>query len=244
MSLPDRQPFVRFGSRRIGQPASVAGVVTTVDMLERAAANPAALPCDLLELRLGEVPADAPWEHACRRLNAAGLPVLATLRNRAEGGTWDDADPARLDAFARALRVCSAVDVEWHSTLRPRVSALAAAAGLPVVYSCHDFTRTPPADTLLSLARTIAAEPGAVVKMALKVNEPADLAALRAVLAADLPAPRCIIGMGPLGAATRVDFARAGSCLTYGWLDHPTAPGQPSCADLRAALASAPGHRS
>lgn len=240
MSSSASAPSVHFGPRRVGQPASVAGVVTTAAMLERAAERPAALPCDLLELRLGEVPADAPWEDACQRLAAAGLPVLATLRNRAEGGPWDDADPARLDAFSRALRACAAVDVEWHSALRPRVTALAAAAGRPVVYSFHDFARTPPAGTLLALARAIAAVPGAVVKMALKVNAPDDLAALRAVLAADLPAPRCIIGMGPLGAATRVDFARAGSCLTYGWLDHPTAPGQPSCAELRAALAGTP----
>jgi 3-dehydroquinate dehydratase-1 len=236
MSQPVRPPFVLFGSRRIGQPASVAGVVTTAAMLARAAADPAALPCAVLELRLGEVPVDTPWEDACRRLADAGMPVLATLRNRAEGGTWDDADPARLATFARALRVCAAVDVEWHSALRPQVVALAAAAGRPVVCSYHDFTRTPPVDDLLQLARAIAAEPGAVVKMALKVNAASDLDTLRTVLAADLPAPRCIIGMGPLGAATRVDFAREGSCLTYGWLDHPTAPGQPSCAELRAAL--------
>ena len=34
------------------------------------------------------------------------------------------------------------------------------------------------------------------------------------------------------GAAARVRLARAGSCLTYGYVDRPAAPGQPSCREL------------
>jgi 3-dehydroquinate dehydratase-1 len=122
--------------------------------------------------------------------------------------------------------------VEWNSALREQVLDRAREAGKPVVCSYHDFSRTPPLNTLLNLARTIAHRPAVVVKLALRVVAPEDIATLRAVLHDPFPAPRCVIGMGDLAASTRVDFAREGSCLTYGWLDAPTAPGQPSCAEL------------
>jgi len=59
-----------------------------------------------------------------------------------------------------------------------------------------------------------------------------DLAILRALLAEKRPTPLCVLGMGPLGPQTRIDFPRLGSCLTYGYLDTPVAPGQVSAREL------------
>jgi hypothetical protein len=55
---------------------------------------------------------------------------------------------------------------------------------------------------------------------------------LQGLLAEPLEKPLCIIGMGPLGTETRVAFSLVGSCLTYGYLDKPSAPGQMSAARL------------
>ena len=49
----------------------------------------------------------------------------------------------------------------------------------------------------------------------------------------------CVIGMGPDWAHTRVLFPQLGSCLTYGYLDKPTAPGQFSAAELTEKLQQA-----
>ena len=49
---------------------------------------------------------------------------------------------------------------------------------------------------------------------------------LKQLLAKDWGLPLCVIGMGTLGTPTRTDFPRLGSCLTYGYLDTPVAPGQ------------------
>jgi 3-dehydroquinate dehydratase len=38
--------------------------------------------------------------------------------------------------------------------------------------------------------------------------------------------------MGQAWSETRVEFATLGSCLTYGYLDKPTAPGQMSATEL------------
>jgi 3-dehydroquinate dehydratase-1 len=225
-------PSLAFDRHPVGSGPSVVGVLTRLDTLLTSAANPAALPCHLVELRLGEIPADAPWEEPCRRLSMGGRPVLATLRNNREGGKWEDEDPARLEIFRRALGCCAAVDVEWQSALRDQVLTLAREAGKPVVCSYHDFSRTPPLHPLLDLAKSIAQRPAVVVKLALRVNGPEDMVTLRTLLHDPFPAPRCVIGMGELASSTRVDFAREGSCLTYGWLDAPTAPGQPSCEEL------------
>jgi 3-dehydroquinate dehydratase len=44
--------------------------------------------------------------------------------------------------------------------------------------------------------------------------------------------------MGKLGPQTRVLFPKLGSCLTYGYLDVPVAPGQISARELTLQLRS------
>ena len=41
------------------------------------------------------------------------------------------------------------------------------------------------------------------------------------------------MGMGPLGKLSRLVLASAGSCLNYGYLNEPNAPGQWSAVELR-----------
>nr|URC24566.1 major capsid protein [Myoviridae environmental samples] len=65
------------------------------------------------------------------------------------------------------------------------------------------------------------------------------------VLAKTLAKPLCVIGMGALAQKTRVAFSTQGSCLTYGFLDASTAPGQMSAAELTTRLREAlPAYRS
>ena len=218
----------------------VVGTVSTPGGLDHAARAAASLPFDALEIRCGEAVTDPTLlSPALRALHAAGKPVLVTVRNRAEGGTWDDADPARLAWFETGLREADAVDVEMSSALAARVCTLADELRRPVVLSWHDFQNTPPAEALLERMRAVAdfcAAP--IFKAACRVNTPADIATLRSVLAAR-PAglPVCLIGMGPEGAVTRLEFALHGSVLTYGYIDRPSAPGQFSCRTLREFLA-------
>jgi 3-dehydroquinate dehydratase I len=47
---------------------------------------------------------------------------------------------------------------------------------------------------------------------------------------------RAFIAMGSLGRRTRLAPSRWGSCLTYGYLTHPTAPGQASVRALAKAV--------
>lgn len=223
-----------------GNTPRVVGTVSTPEGLDHAVRAAATLPFDVLEIRCGEAVADpARLPAAIHALHSAGKPVLVTVRSRAEGGTWDDAEPARLAWFEAGLRTAEAVDVEISSALAARVCTLADALSRPVVLSWHDFHHTPPAGAILERMRAVAdfcAAP--IFKAACRVNSPADISTLRGALDAR-PAglPVCLIGMGPEGCVTRLEFPLHGSVLTYGYIDRPSAPGQFSCRTLREFLA-------
>jgi 3-dehydroquinate dehydratase-1 len=71
-----------------------------------------------------------------------------------------------------------------------------------------------------------------VVKIATVTESPGSVARLLTLLDGS-PAPLAVMGMGTLGRASRLLFARAGSVLNYGWLAEPQVRGQWSAPDLR-----------
>jgi 3-dehydroquinate dehydratase-1 len=178
------------------------------------------------------------WLDACARVEAAGLPVLVTIRLAAEGGRWAAPDSERLPLYREAVDVASWVDVEAASPIATQVTALAHARGRTAVVSHHDFARTPPLGELARLAAGCRAAGGDVVKVATFVVDEADRAALFALLA-QAPGPTCVIGMGAESQELRVALPAAGSLLAYGFLERPTAPGQSSAAEMDQRLRAA-----
>src|SRR5207237_9273327 len=108
---------------------------------------------------------------ACARLQAAGVPVLLTVRLVADGGRWTD-DAGRLLLFERAIatNACSWVDVEVESSIAAAVVSSAHASGAVAIVSHHDFAGTPDLDVLEDLvdqARRLGAD---LVKIATRVD--------------------------------------------------------------------------
>jgi 3-dehydroquinate dehydratase-1 len=112
-----------------------------------------------------------------------------------------------------------------------KVSALAARHQKALIVSCHDFQKTPSADELRQIIRK-ASNSGTIVKIATLVQTDADLATLRGLLSEKWPVRICLLGMGMLGPQTRTLLPKLGSCLTYGFLDAPVAPGQVHAREL------------
>ena len=77
-----------------------------------------------------------------------------------------------------------------------------------------------------------AANFGTVIKIATFTKTEEDVAVLRSLFDENCSVPLCALGMGPLGPQTRIEFPKLGSCLTYGYLDAPVAPGQVSAREL------------
>jgi 3-dehydroquinate dehydratase-1 len=230
------------GSTLAGSAPLLVGVVDSAEALARCA-RPGLTPAvDLVEARV-DLFADpagqrATWLEDCARVEAAGVPVLVTIRLAAEGGRWTAPDGERLPLYREAVAVASWVDVEAGSPIAADVTALAHARGRTAVVSHHDFARTPPLGELARIAAACRAAGADVAKLATFVASEDDCAALFALLA-QAPGPTCVIGMGADAHELRVALPARGSLLAYGFLEHPTAPGQSSAAEMDQRLRAA-----
>jgi 3-dehydroquinate dehydratase-1 len=188
-------------------------------------------PSDLVEIRLDAIPLQSDWLECGRAIQSRGWPVILTIRLQSEGGKWTRPDADRLPLFQQGLKYLSAVDVELESPIAASVSRAAKRLGKTCIVSYHNFELTPP---LAKLAAVVsAAQPlASIVKISTMARRRQDVETLRSLLLRNGNVPLCVIGMGSLGTPTRVSFAALGSCLTYGYLDKPSAPGQLSAAQL------------
>jgi len=219
----------------------VVGTIAQADTLAQYR-RPAIPACDIIEVRLDKIGAQTPnWVGQCKRVEVQGLPVLFTLRLAAEGGEWKRPDEDRLMMFTTALEHLAAIDIELQSRLVPKLAVTARKLGKTLIVSAHDFIKTPSLSALHDLALE-ASRYASIIKIVTLVKTDADVAILRQLLTQDFGVPLCVMGMGPLGPATRTEFPTLGSVLTYGWLDEPMSPDQPSAAELRKQLHTpAPG---
>ncbi|HOW98849.1 MAG TPA: type I 3-dehydroquinate dehydratase [Kiritimatiellia bacterium] len=223
---------LHIGRLAVGRVPRIVGTAVSAESLDSAAriAKPA---FDLLEIRVDCM--DSRWPAGAIRLREAGIPLILTVRSALEGGAWRGAEAERKRVYLSNLAVADAVDVEIRSRALKTVARAARRRGRLVIGSFHDFDGTPSMAVLRRIVWRGRAAGAHVVKIATHVGGEADLERLLDLLA-ESREPLCVLGMGPRGAAARVRLARAGSCLTYGYVDRPAAPGQPSCRELAGKL--------
>lgn len=225
---------------------------TRRELLEAAAAI-APLPADLVEWRADFYEQLADEAAVCDMLRALRealdpRPLIFTIRTAREGGAAA-LDAARYTALtlAAARSGCAdLIDVELSlgADAAERLMAGIHAAGRAVIGSCHDFSTTPPRETMLARLRDAQAMGADIPKLAVMARGEADtLALLDAALAfrdgfADRPF--IAISMGPHGVLSRFACALTGSCLTFGAAEHASAPGQLPVGILRALLDAIP----
>ena len=220
----------------------VAGVITG-ELREATIRRALRDGADLLELRIDTF-AQRDTRELVRRLErlralkeARTIPLIITVRSKAEGGLYAIADKKRLEIFKALIPFADYVDIELSSrTILKDVVRAAKRAGPSVIISYHNFTSTPGAArlrTIIGRARGAGAD---IVKLATTAKHPKDTKTLAAVLLED---PKLIvIAMGPLGVSTRVFFPTLGSLMTYGSLTKTTAPGQLPVKEIKKRLKS------
>ena len=224
---------------QLGRVPRVVGTIITEEFLRRWSATPTKLACDLVELRLDGFPDFPDWIGIGKQIEHLGTPVFVTIRDASEGGKWNRGDTQRWPLLESAIRSFSGVDIELESALVPAVAELCGQLGKLSIFSFHDFTQTLPREALEAKLRR-AHRLGGIGKIAATANTREDLETLRGLLPGKASTqPTCIIGMGPLGRETRLQFPLEGSCFTYGYLDTPGAPGQFSAAELMEHLQTA-----
>jgi 3-dehydroquinate dehydratase-1 len=218
------------GSIAIGGLPRVVGTIVTSSGLDHISRQ-SSLPCDVVELRLDHLLECSNWMELSKGIERNGYPVFVTLRSHLEGGKWGGPDQERLPFIERALDSLSGIDVELNSSIANEAAAAARKEGKPCIVSFHDFEKTPSLPELneiISRGQKIAP----IVKISAMATEQEDINRLRELLEKAHECLLCVIAMGSLGTATRISFSAAGSCLTYGYLDKPGAPGQLSARDL------------
>ena len=229
---------VRIGHVELGRVPRVVGTITTRASLPASGKAPK-YDCDIVEVRLDLIGSDTPrWLAQCQAIESAGYPVLLTLRMANEGGKWMGPDQNRLPYITSAQEEVSCVDVEFLSGICGAVCDKAAQLGKPIVVSYHNFQRTPSLAELEDILGKMRALPAAIPKLTTMVTQESDIVTLKALLARHRDKPLCVIGMGAKATETRVSFPVLGSCLTYGYIESPSAPGQFSASELTRRLAS------
>ena len=201
----------------------------------QAASAAESLPCDVVELRADGLPADTDWAalaqmRCCR-------PVLVTVRHESEGGLRPMSTAERVQIARSLLPLAAALD--WEIAQLPEVPELVAearAAGVPIIASAHDFEKTPALDSLLEKEQQARSLGATVAKFAFRLHRAEDMMT-GVELLRRASGTTTAMGMGPLGAVSRLLYAQHGACLIYGYLGStPTAPGQWSAALCRQAL--------
>jgi 3-dehydroquinate dehydratase-1 len=123
------------------------------------------------------------------------------------------------------------VDIELSTPkhLREKVVSGAKKAGMSVIMSHHDFSATPPIDTLVDVARRLAGAGCDIAKIVTFAEEPRD--ALRMLdflvkVQGEVSVPVIAFAMGEAGRLSRVAAPLLGSPIVYAAAGKTTAPGQ------------------
>jgi 3-dehydroquinate dehydratase-1 len=219
----------RLTKRRPG----VVGVIASRADLDRALRM--RRPPDFFELRLDCLAGAADQlQDALPRLRA---PLIITARHPHEGGARQLSTRQRRDLLARFLNYADYLDIELRSAsaLR-RLLAIAETKKVRRIISFHDFKSTPSARVLAAKGRAARAHRADIFKVATHTDTPMELGRLLNFMTNNrVDLPLAVMGIGKLGAISRVVLARAGSALVYASLSAANdIEGQLSLEQLRA----------
>jgi 3-dehydroquinate dehydratase I len=161
------------------------------------------------------------------------LPVLATVRAAWEGGEWGGTDEERLELFRAVSPHVQAVDIELSSRgILTDVIATARKHENVTIISYHNFECTPGLEELEGLIDEAKSSGADIVKVSTMVRTESDVKRLASLLLrAGSDTKLIIIGMGGMGAVSRVFFPALGSRMTYSFMGNSSAPGQLRFAD-------------
>jgi 3-dehydroquinate dehydratase-1 len=191
-------------------------------------------PPDLFELRLDRlVRVIDSVDNKIARLRA---PLIITARHPKEGGANRLSPQQRQDLLARFLSRVRYVDVELRSApFFVSLLRLARRKNVRRIISVHHLNGTPPPNRLRTQAHAAKTYGADFFKVATRTDTPAQLTRLiDFATARDLGIAVSAMGIGELGAASRVLLTCCGSALVYVSLGQSDIEGQMSLDQVRA----------
>ena len=225
--MTTRRPVKATRPRLVGVIASPADLRFAIAMRQ---------PPDLFELRLDHL--YRALDQLERKMSILSAPVIITARDPREGGANNLSLQKRLNLLLRFLPYAKYVDVELRSA-RAFKSLLARARKQNVhrILSFHSFKSTPSPRSLRAKAFLAKAHGADIFKVATRTDTRGDLARLvDFVMDKDVDLSVSAMGIGKLGAISRLLLARGGAVLNYASLQRSQIEGQLPIELLRSAL--------
>jgi 3-dehydroquinate dehydratase I len=170
---------------------------------------------DVFEVRLDSLAREVrKWEKKLPRLRA---PLIITARHPHEGGSNKLSLGKRRDLLTRSLPYATYLDIELRSAFSLRsLLKLAEQKKVWCIISFHNFKSTPSARLLAAKARKAKALRANIFKVATRTDTPMELGRLVDFMTnSGVDLPLAVMGIGRLGAISRVLLARTGSALIY-----------------------------
>ena len=159
--------------------------------------------------------------------------LLVTVRSKTQGGLCDAApsDIANLLVSMSAVHAADMFDVEFFTFEKPeRLIKKLQERGAMVISSHHDFDETPSVDVMHTLLSQMREGDADLLKLAVMPKNVSDVLSLLQVTAdfhqKDPSIPLITMSMGKLGMMSRISGEIFGSCITFGTVGKPSAPGQ------------------
>jgi 3-dehydroquinate dehydratase I len=211
----------------------IVGVIASRDDLEQALRM--RRPPELFELRLDRLTGVLSGVET--KLSKLRAPLIITARRPNEGGSGRLSLRQRRALLTRFLTHADYLDVELRSARALRaLLAIAKTKNVRRIISFHDFKSTPSARLLVAKAHNAKALRADIFKVATRTDTPMELGRLLEFTAKNrVNVQLAVMGIGRLGAISRVLLARAGSVLIYASVGAATdVEGQMSLKQLRA----------
>ena len=174
------------------------------------------------------------------------LPLLFTLRDKSEGGSFLGTDEQRHEIYSRALEFVDAIDIE-SSLAEPACEIIKSAISknILVILSYHNFDKTPENISLKKIIDSCFERGADITKIATMCDTKEEAEQL---ISLTLKYNNiAVVGMGKYGRVTRITAPSFGSVFTYAFTDNKKSliPGQLTVEELKMAweLAGIIGNR-
>lgn len=218
--------MIKIGRLNLGNAPRVAAVITddrNGQSLKKAIKQGA----DLLELRIDFFKGIKPenLSKTVRKIKHNGLPLIATVRSKTEGGKKSLTDRQRKEIFQHIIPLVDAVDIELSSkNIIKDIVGSAKKHNKKIIVSYHNFKETPCDRKLNKIIKDSKKTGADIVKLATMANKMQDVLRLANLT---LKHKNLItLSMGETAKISRIIFPIFGSLITYGTVGSSTAPGQ------------------
>ena len=227
---------LKFGRHRLRTPAVCGCVIgENLDEMREGVSRAVKQGADLIELRIDGLRGKIVWDELLQK----DLPTMLANHPEREGGSFKGGEEDRVGLLLEGIeRGVSCVDIELSTPkkLRDQVVSEAKKSGVTVLMSYHNISKTPPAESLMKVAKDLEGAGCDMAKIVTFAETPDDgLRMLDFLVRAqkEVAAPIIAFAMGDSGRITRFVAPIFGSPIIYATAWKKTGPGQLDVATMK-----------